>query len=70
MSYLDNCKQRIRNDLYKDLYNDETSVHIHFTEGGIISWGGAVKEAPPNATRRTWMVHRSMTQNCSLSEIF
>jgi hypothetical protein len=55
MGYLDNRKQRFRNDLYKNLYNDETSIHVHFTEGGIISWGVGVgiKEETPNATQRT-----------------
>jgi len=66
MSYLDNRKQRFRNDLYKNLYNE------HFNEGEIISWGVGVgvKEETPNATQRMWMVHPSMKQNCSLSEIY
>jgi hypothetical protein len=70
MGYLDNRKQRFRNDLYKNLYNDDTSIHVHFTEGGIISWGVGVKEETPNATQRMWMAHPSMTQNCSLSKIY
>jgi hypothetical protein len=72
MGYLDNRKQRFTNDLYKTLYNDETSINVHFTEGGITSWevGVGVKKETPNATQRMWMVHRSMTLNCSLSEIY
>jgi hypothetical protein len=52
--------------------NDETSIHVHYTEGGIISWrvGVGIKEETPNATQGMWMVHPNMTKNCSLSEIY
>jgi hypothetical protein len=55
MGYLDNHKC-FRNDLYKTLYNDETSIHVNFTEGGIISWGVGVKKNPMLHKECGWFI--------------